>query len=183
MIQPARTRVFVNSNNVMGSRPDGWWRSCRGAFYSISAHRRHLLRNSPLLGIPDRRWTAYRSDLHPNHRARCRREPLRALREGVRDDARRHLPTRLSETRAFPPRGRTVVQGSRGTGSCPRPPAFPTCPSGGCAGSARMTSPPVRMPPLPPETESPCGPVRKFSEHRHSAHQRVRQLWATDPIP
>ncbi len=26
MIQAARTRVFVDGNNVMGSRPDGWWR-------------------------------------------------------------------------------------------------------------------------------------------------------------
>ena len=26
MIQAAQTRVFVDGNNVMGSRPDGWWR-------------------------------------------------------------------------------------------------------------------------------------------------------------
>ena len=26
MIQAAQSRVFVDGNNVMGSRPDGWWR-------------------------------------------------------------------------------------------------------------------------------------------------------------
>ncbi len=26
MIRAARSRVFVDGNNVMGSRPDGWWR-------------------------------------------------------------------------------------------------------------------------------------------------------------
>ena len=31
MIQAARTRVFVDGNNVMGSRPDGWWRDRAGA--------------------------------------------------------------------------------------------------------------------------------------------------------
>ena len=31
MTQPARTRVFVDGNNVMGSRPDGWWRDRAGA--------------------------------------------------------------------------------------------------------------------------------------------------------
>lgn len=31
MIKAARTRVFVDGNNVMGSRPDGWWRDRVGA--------------------------------------------------------------------------------------------------------------------------------------------------------
>ena len=26
MIQAAQSTVFVDGNNVMGSRPDGWWR-------------------------------------------------------------------------------------------------------------------------------------------------------------
>ena len=31
MIQAERTRVFVDGNNVMGSRPDHWWRDRAGA--------------------------------------------------------------------------------------------------------------------------------------------------------
>ena len=31
MIQAAQSRVFVDGNNVMGSRPDGWWRDRAGA--------------------------------------------------------------------------------------------------------------------------------------------------------
>ena len=31
MIQAARSRVFVDGNNVMRSRPDGWWRNRTGA--------------------------------------------------------------------------------------------------------------------------------------------------------
>ena len=31
MTQAARSRVFVDGNNVMGSRPDGWWRDRAGA--------------------------------------------------------------------------------------------------------------------------------------------------------
>ena len=31
MIQTAQSRVFVDGNNVMGSRPDGWWRDRAGA--------------------------------------------------------------------------------------------------------------------------------------------------------
>ena len=31
MTQAAQSRVFVDGNNVMGSRPDGWWRDRAGA--------------------------------------------------------------------------------------------------------------------------------------------------------
>ena len=31
MTQTAKSRVFVDGNNVMGSRPDGWWRDRAGA--------------------------------------------------------------------------------------------------------------------------------------------------------
>ena len=31
MTQTAQSRVFVDGNNVMGSRPDGWWRDRAGA--------------------------------------------------------------------------------------------------------------------------------------------------------
>ena len=31
MTQAAQSRVFVDGNNVMGSRPDGWWRDRSGA--------------------------------------------------------------------------------------------------------------------------------------------------------
>ena len=31
MTQAAQARVFVDGNNVMGSRPDGWWRDRAGA--------------------------------------------------------------------------------------------------------------------------------------------------------
>ncbi len=31
MTQAAQSRVFVDGNNVMGSRPDGWWRDPAGA--------------------------------------------------------------------------------------------------------------------------------------------------------
>ena len=31
MIQAAQSSVFVDGNNVMGSRPDGWWRDRAGA--------------------------------------------------------------------------------------------------------------------------------------------------------
>ena len=31
MTQAAQSRVFVDGNNVMGSRPDGWWRARAGA--------------------------------------------------------------------------------------------------------------------------------------------------------
>ena len=108
-----------------------------------SSHR--LPRNSPLLGMADRIWDAYRRDPNPSHRARRRREPLRALVESVRDDACRHRPTRPLETWATPPRATTADQGSHGTGSGPRLPALPTCPPGRCGGNARMTSPRVRI--------------------------------------
>lgn len=122
----------------------------------------------------DRTWVAYGSGRNPSHRARCRREPRRALLESVRDDARRHRPTRPSEIRASPPRASAAVQGSHGTASGLCLPALPTYPPGRCAGSARMKSSLVRMPPLPRKTKSLCGPVRRFGELRHSAHQRIR---------
>ena len=31
MTQAAQSRVFVDGNNIMGSRPDGWWRDRAGA--------------------------------------------------------------------------------------------------------------------------------------------------------
>ena len=31
MTRAAQSRVFVDGNNVMGSRPDGWWRDRAGA--------------------------------------------------------------------------------------------------------------------------------------------------------
>ena len=31
MIQTAQVRVFVDANNIIGSRPDGWWRDRAGA--------------------------------------------------------------------------------------------------------------------------------------------------------
>ena len=94
MVQAARASVFVNGNNVIGSQPDGSWRSWREASRRISEYRRHLPRSSPLLGMSDRTWVAYRSDRSPSHRARCRREPLRALVESVRDDV---APTPTNE--------------------------------------------------------------------------------------
>ena len=37
MTQAAQSRVFVDGNNVMGSRPDGWWRDRAGAARSLVA--------------------------------------------------------------------------------------------------------------------------------------------------
>ena len=37
MTQAAQSRVFVDGNNVMGSRPDGWWRDRAGAAQRLVA--------------------------------------------------------------------------------------------------------------------------------------------------
>ena len=45
MIQAARTRFFVDGNNVMGSRPDGWWRDRAGAARRLVAEITPLARD------------------------------------------------------------------------------------------------------------------------------------------
>ena len=51
MIQTAHSRVFVDGNNVMGSRPDGWWRDRAGAA------RRLVAEISPLALGHGGQWT------------------------------------------------------------------------------------------------------------------------------
>ena len=45
MNQASQPRVFVDGNNVMGSRPDGWWRDRAGAARRIVAEIALLARN------------------------------------------------------------------------------------------------------------------------------------------
>ena len=44
-MQAARTRVVVDGNNVMGSRPDGWWRDRAGAARRLVAEITPLARS------------------------------------------------------------------------------------------------------------------------------------------
>ena len=45
MNQAVQPRIFVDGNNVMGSRPDGWWRDRAGAARRIVAEIALLARN------------------------------------------------------------------------------------------------------------------------------------------
>ena len=51
MTQPAQSRAFVDGNNVMGSRPDGWWRD------RAEAARRLVAEIIPLALGDGRVWT------------------------------------------------------------------------------------------------------------------------------
>ena len=51
MTRAAQSRVFVDGNNVMGSRPDGWWRDRAGAA------RRHVADIIPLALGHGGAWT------------------------------------------------------------------------------------------------------------------------------
>ena len=83
-------RTGTTARCIRGSaRPDDSWRSRRRPSCSLPRPSRTFLRISPLLGKRRRSPMSYRSHRHPSHRARVRREPLRALVERGCDDARR----------------------------------------------------------------------------------------------
>ena len=61
MIQVARTRVFVDGNNVMGPRPNGWWRDRAGAA------RRLVTEIIPLARGRGGDWTIVFNGIEPPH--------------------------------------------------------------------------------------------------------------------